>query len=208
VRDIALFGVLPQMTILQPCNPEETRQALAFCVTQACESTMLRLLIGPSPSRIALPEGYRLSLGCGVALSDGTDAVLFAYGPIMLHEALRAAELLRPSGISVKVVNLPWLNRVDPAWLGSVIAGCERLYVMEDHAPVGGLSDHLLGVLVRTQQLDGRMFATLAVEGLPAWGAASEVLRFHGLDAASVARRLQQDCAAARAHPAVPQRVA
>ena len=38
---------------------------------------------------------------------------------------------------------MPWLNRFDPEWLSSEIAPRDHVFVLEDHAPVGGLGDAL-----------------------------------------------------------------
>ena len=108
--------------------------------------------------------------------------MLLAYGPVLLHEALLAAELLAErDGISLRVVNMPWLNRFDSDWLASEIAPFEQLLVLEDHSPVGGLGDAL------RRTLDGRAFNVYGVEGWPACGTPQEALRFHGLDGESLA---------------------
>ena len=52
----------------------------------------------------------------GTVVIDGHDAVLFAYGPVMLNEAMVAAETLQEQNFSLKVINLPWLNRIDEDW--------------------------------------------------------------------------------------------
>jgi transketolase C-terminal domain/subunit len=111
----------------------------------------------------------------------------------MLHEALLASEILRESRFNLKVVNMPWLNRVDTGWLEKVIASCPAIYVVGDHAPVGGLGDSLLNQFVASRLIDGRRFKKLAVEGYPAWGAPQEVLQYHDLDATSLARRILVD---------------
>ena len=65
-----------------------------------------------------------------------------SYGPVMLHEALLAAEQLAESGeLSVRVVAMPWLNRFDAEWLAAEVAPFDHVFVLEDHAPVGGLGD-------------------------------------------------------------------
>ena len=61
----------------------------------------------------------------------------------MLHETLTAAEILRARGVSLAVVDMPWLNRFDGAWLEETVAPFEHLFVVEDHAPVGALGDAL-----------------------------------------------------------------
>jgi transketolase len=94
LRDISLFGALPNCVILEPCNGVETKRALQWCVDEANDSCMMRLVISPSPRTIPLPEDYSFSFGKGTVLQEGNDAVLFSYGPVMLHEALTAAEKL------------------------------------------------------------------------------------------------------------------
>jgi transketolase len=179
LRDISLLAALPSMTIVQPANPEETRGLLRWAVEEAQENVAIRLAIGPSPRRIEAP--VHVAPGRGNVLREGTDALLFAYGPVMLNEALTAAETL---GSRVQVVNMPWLNRIDPAWLGELVEPFDDLFVVEDHAPVGGLGDAL------RRALEGRAVTVCGVEGWPACGTPPEALRFHGLDGASLADRI------------------
>ena len=63
--------------------------------------------------------------------------MIFAYGPVMLNEALVASELLEKENFSLKVVNMPWLNRVDCTWLEQLVAPFPAIYVVDDHSPVG-----------------------------------------------------------------------
>lgn len=192
LRDISLFSSLPNCTVLQPCNSEETRMAVEYSINQSKESVALRFVIGPSPRRITLPSNYALALGKGVALTEGKDAVLFAYGPVMLHEALLANELLSERNFDLKVVNLPWLNRVDKKWFEEMIEPYKFVFVLEDHHPVGALTDHLLNLLSASskQLLAAKYLKSFAVEGWPACGTPQETLKFHQLDGASLAERV------------------
>ncbi len=192
LRDIANLGSLPNCIIVQPGNLAETAMVVTWCVDEATENTAIRLAIGPSPRSITLPESYRLQVGHGVALTQGGDALLFAYGPVMLHEALTAAELLADEGFGLKVVNMPWLNRVDAAWLSETVAPYTDVFVLDDHAPVGGLGDSLLNALEVGGGLEGRRLHKLAVEGYPACGTPAEALRYHGLDGRSLAERVRK----------------
>ena len=178
VRDVSLLGALPNMAIVQPGNAHETQALLRWAVEDATENVAVRLAIGPSPRRIELPD---VDVGKGAVLREGSDALLFAYGPVMLHEALGAAEAL---GGRVQVVNMPWLNRVDSTWLGELAGPFEEIFVLEDHSPVGALGDLLRRVL------PGRTVDVFGVEGWPACGTPLEALRFHGLDASSLADRI------------------
>jgi len=190
IRDISLLGALPNFIIIQPCNAAETRMAVEYCVNEATENCVLRLTIGPSPRIIELPSDYRLRSGCGVTLVDGSDAVLFAYGPVMLNEAMLAAEILATHSFTLQVINIPWLNRVDHNWLAEVTRVHRLIFILEDHAPVGGLGDFLLGTLVTQGLLDRRRFTRFAVEGYPVCGTPTEALRYHSLDGESIAERI------------------
>jgi transketolase len=180
IRDVSLLAALPNMTIVQPANAEETRALVRWAIDESDGDVAIRLAIGPSPRRIELPD-EDLVPGRGTVVADGSDAVLFAYGPVMLHEALTAAERL---GGRVAVVNMPWLNRVDPHWLLELVEPFGELFVLEDHAPVGALGDTLRRVL------NGRPLTVFGVEGWPACGTPVEALRHHGLDGASLADRI------------------
>jgi transketolase len=178
IRDISLLAALPNMTIVHPGNAEETKALLKWAVEEADGNAALRLAIGPSPRRLELPA---VQPGCGAVVREGTQALLFAYGPVMLHEALSAAELI---GNQLQVVNMPWLNRVDPGWLHELVEPFDELFVLEDHAPVGALGDTL------RRELGNRQVRVFGVEGWPACGTPTEALRFHRLDAHSLAERI------------------
>ncbi len=181
IRDISLLGALPNVTIVQPANAAETRALLRWAVEQAGENVALRLAIGPSPRRIEL-DG-EVERGRGQRLRDGADAVLFAYGPVMLHEALIAAELLEDDGLALAVVSMPWLNRLDLEWLTDEVAQYPNVFVLDDHSPIGALGDGLRRAL-------GGHITVFGVEGWPACGTPEEALRHHGLDGASLAMRI------------------
>jgi transketolase len=183
IRDISLLGALPDVTIVQPASWDEATALVRWAVLEAEETVAVRLVIGPSPRRLDL--GRLPGVGRGTVLRDGADLVLLSYGPVMLHEALVAAELLAGRhAVSARVVAMPWLNRFDPDWLTSEVAVYEHIVVLEDHAPVGGLGDAL------RRALPGRIVTVFGVEGWPACGTPDEALRFHGLDGASLAPRI------------------
>ena len=190
VRDISLLGALPSIEILQPCNAAETRMVVNYCVNEAENSCMIRLIIGPSPRIIQLPCEYNLTKGKGITIKDGSDAVLFTYGPVMLHEALVAAEILDKRKFSLKVVNIPWLNIIDPSWLKQIMNGLSFVIVLEDHSPFGGVSDTILRTALKHNLMEEKRFDVFGIEGSPAWGRPWEALRHHGVDGESIAARI------------------
>jgi transketolase len=191
LRDIALVSSLPNMTLLQPGTPAEAQMVLEYTVHESQENCLIRLVIGPSPRHIELPADYRLIFGQGVSLTHGDDGVLFAYGPVMLHEALSAAETLQERGFSLQVINMPWLNRADDAWLARILVPHRKIFVLEDHCTVGGLADFLMPRIQQQGLLEGRSFNKFGVDGYPACGTPAEALCHHRLDGLSLANRIE-----------------
>jgi len=183
VRDVSLLGALPGITIVQPANADETGALLRWAVEEADGNVAIRLAIGPSPRRIELP-GHGLEWGRAALLREGSDAILFAYGPVLLHEALLASERLAEDGFGLAVANMPWLNVVDAEWLAEIVEPHRHVLVLEDHAPVGALGDTL------RRALRAHEVTVFGVEGWPACGTPLEALRHHGLDGASLADRI------------------
>jgi transketolase len=183
IRDISLLAALPNVTIVQPTNAAETRALVRWAVQDAEESVAIRLAIGPSPRRIELAG--EPAFGRGTVLFDGDGPPLLAYGPVMTHEALVAAETLARRGVSLRVIAMPWLNRFDADWLADELALREDVFVLEDHAPVGALADAL------RRSLEGIRVTAFGVEGWPVCGTPPEALRAHGLNGASLAVRIE-----------------
>jgi transketolase len=188
VRDISAIGSMPGLTAIQPCNELETRHALRWAVEQNPGSSYLRLTTIPCALPFALPDDYSLQPGCGTWLRPGRDGVIIGYGPVMLAEAFRAAESLLARGRSLGVVNLPWLNRVDPDWLAATLRGHSRLFLIEDHYPQLGQSAFVTQALCTAGiSIKTRIYG---VDELPVCGQNDEVLEHHGLSAARLAERI------------------
>jgi transketolase len=188
LRDVSLLGALPDVLVVQPANGAEARALARWAVEDADESVAIRLAIGPSPR--SLPLDGTPTPGRGTTIRAGDDALLVAYGPVMLAEALGAAELLADRGVELAVVAMPWLNRVDAEWAAALVEPYAEVHVLEDHAPVGALGDAVLRALQPAGVLDGRPLHVVGVEGWPACGTPSEALAHHGLDARSLAARI------------------
>jgi transketolase len=186
VRDASLLAALPDVTVVHPASADETRALTTWAVEQAPGTVAIRLAIGPSPRRLELGDGVQV--GRGTTLREGTDALVVSYGPVMLHEALVAAER---ADASLQVVAMPWLNRVDRDWLAEMVESFSDVFVVEDHAPVGALGDALLRELAAASLLDDRTLHVYGVEGWPACGTPPEALRAHRLDGASLAERIE-----------------
>lgn len=185
VRDISALTGVPGLTLFQPSCEREVGMALDWAVNENPQSAYLRLVSIPVEIPFELPFDYHLVPGQGVVLRDGADAVLFAYGPVMLAQAWKAAEELKESlGLDLRVVNQPWLNRIDGEWLAAMVDG-RPVFTLDDHYVDGGMGTMLAAQLAVNG--GGGPMVRLGMSDVPACGTNDEVLRHHGLDAQGIA---------------------
>jgi transketolase len=191
VRDISALAAVPGLTLISPGSAAEVQAALEWCVAGTDESSVLRLESVPCEVPYRVPAGYRLSQGIGVELRPGSDAVFIGYGPVLLSEAFRAAEALERDGLSVAVVNLPWLNRVDPDWLARTVIDRRHVFALDNHLATGGQGQMLAATLATLGLEAPPRMHLCGVAGIPVCGTNREVLRAHRLDAESLAERVK-----------------
>ena len=198
VRDIASLGGIPGLMLFEPCNEAETRQGTHYCLSQVESSCYIRLSSIPYSVPFSLPDEYSVELGKGVALTKGEDAVLFGYGSIMLSEAYVASKLLLSKGISVRVINMPWLNTVDMEWLRQTVEQYNIIFTLDNHYIHGGQGDFLLSKIGNLKLGKPLYVEQFGLDGLPACGTNAEVLQYHGLDARSMSGKIETFISAIR----------
>ncbi len=188
VRDIASLSGVPGMVMVEPSSPEEVAPLLRWCAFDHDRSAYMRLVSIPFEPAFKLPADYRPEPGRGVSVRAGKDAMLISYGPLMLNQAMQAAELLAGMGIALEVINLPWLNRVDAGWLDEAIGGRSHVFTLDNHYVEGGQGRMVAAAVASLGR--GTRVQCFGVESVPVSGANDEVLRHHGLDAQSLAEAM------------------
>ena len=144
LEDIAAMRAIPNMTILNPCDANETRA----CVEAAIEHE------GPVYLRLGRPNlenitaewpGYSFRLGKGIVMQEGEDAAIIATG-LMVHEAVKAAAKLAEENIHVRLINMPTIKPLDEE-IVLYAAATGLVVTAEEHNIHGGLGDAVAQVL-------------------------------------------------------------
>ncbi len=188
VRDIAALGGVPGLTMVEPSCVAAVAPLVDFCLSDQVRSAYIRLVSIPCSIPYAYDEGWSPRLGEGVLLRPGGDLVVIGYGPVLLTEAWHAAETLAGEGISVQIVDMPWLNQVDADWLASVV-GDRSVVTLDNHYSGNGQGEMIGATLA--QKGHGAGVTTIGVDEIPVSGTNAEVLRHHKLDRASLAERFR-----------------
>ena len=143
IEDIAIYRALPNMIVIQPCDYIETKKAVHALVKYKGPSFM-RLLRNPLP--IIHDDKYKFEIGKGEILRKGKDAVIFATGT-MVHESLKAAEILKKEKINVYVVNIHTIKPIDEKLIITLAKKTNCVITAEDHNIIGGLGGAVAEVL-------------------------------------------------------------
>jgi transketolase len=187
VRDIASLSAIPDLVAIEPSCEEEVSPLLEWCVETGVGPCYLRInslawVVSYQHREMNMPV-----LGRGQVLKPGRGVAVITHGPAMLTSAFSAAEgVEREKGATVRIINLPWLNRIDDEWLKSALADCVHAVCLEDHYEVGGQADFI----ERALNLSGLniQLTRIGLKGIPAGGTNVEVLANEGLDGPGVAR--------------------
>jgi len=186
VRDISAIGSVPRLVAIEPCSEREARLAIRWAVEENGASTYLRFVNVPLDLPYTLPDSYSLRVGRGVTLRAGEDVALVGYGPLLMSQAWRAADLLAAEGVSAAVIDLPWLNRIDDTWVADTLARFPAIVTLDNHYLTLGQGVMVAAALARAGvRADVR---SIGLTDVPACGNNAEVLAHHGLDADSIAR--------------------
>ncbi len=191
VRDISALGGVPGLVLVEPSSEAELEAVYDVLVNRVEESSYLRIVSVKWPMPFDYPVDHRQDVGKGWVVREGTDATVFAYGPWLLANAFEAAnELERTAGISIRLVNLPWLNRVDPAWLAQTIGGRRTVVTLDNHYLRGGQGEMVAAAVAALGLEPAVAVTSIGVTELPECGTNDEVLAYHGLDVAGLIRQI------------------
>ena len=193
VRDISALGAVPNLLLAEPCLEAEVEALVDYLVNTAPESAYLRLVSVKWPMPFAYPADQRVEAGKGWIVRDGADAVMFGYGPWPLANAYAAVdEIEKTMGLSVRLVNLPWLNRVDRAWLTEVIGHRRAIVTLDNHYVHGGQGQMVAAAVAALGLEPSARVTSVGVTSLPECGDNDPVLAHHGLDVDGLVRHLRQ----------------
>ena len=179
IEDLALMRVIPGMTVICPCDANETKKA----VRAAAEMDgPVYLRLARSASHV-FEEEMPFEIGKANVLRDGEDGVIFAIG-LMVKPALDAADALLQEGKKIAVVNVHTLKPLDEQTILTYANKCKKVLTIEEHSVIGGLGDAVASTLVDNGSFQFRKLGVQDVFGQS--GSASALLEEYGLSDAQI----------------------
>ncbi|MCH1543875.1 MAG: transketolase family protein [Bacteroidia bacterium] len=155
LEDIGLMKMLPGMTVINPCDYNQTKQAtLAIADHQG----PVYLRFGRPKWPVFISEDTPFVIGKALMLNEGTDVSIFATGH-MVWKAIEAGQQLAEKGISAEIINIHTIKPLDEE---AVIASAKKtgcVVTAEEHQMNGGLGDSIAQLLSRTMPTPLEMVA-------------------------------------------------
>ena len=184
-EDLALMRVVPNMTVLVPCDPIEMAKAVHAAVK----------IDGPVYLRVARPVVSNITsvetpfeVGKAVLLRDGNDVALVSTG-LMSERALQASALLEAEGISAAVLHV---HSIKPFDVEAVVTLANRVRGMvscEEHSVIGGLYSCVSEALVGNVEKGYRLEPVALMDVFGRSGKPEDLFSFYHLTAQDIAKK-------------------
>lgn len=146
LEDIGMMRVLPNMTVISPCDATQTRLATIAAIEQCKGPVYIRF------GREAMPdftsENMGFEIGKSQMLKAGNDLSIIATGH-MVWEALRAADILETSGIHARVINMHTIKPIDKDVIIRAARETGAIVTAEEHQINTGLGSAVAEVVVQ-----------------------------------------------------------
>lgn len=143
-EDLALMRVIPDITIVAPCD----NVSLAALLPQvAYQKGCAYIRIDRKSSPVLYDENESFELGKAKVIQDGDDLTIIASGIVMVPEAIGAAEKLKKEGISAAVIDMHTIKPIDSETILEYAAKTGLIVTCENHQIIGGLGSAVAEVL-------------------------------------------------------------
>lgn len=181
IEDIAVMRALPNLTVIQPCDGRETKQAVKAIIDY---DGPVYLRLGRLPVEDIYDNSYEFAWGKGVQLKDGCDVTIIATG-LMVGSALEAYEMLKAQGILARVINIHTIKPIDREIIVKAAKETGAVVTTEEHTIIGGLGSAVCEVLSEEYPVPVKRIGIEDKFGKS--GKPNELLKLYGLTAEDIA---------------------
>ncbi len=186
LEDIGLMKMLPGMTVISPCDYNQTKAA-TIAIADYVGPVYLRFG-RPKVPNFTSPE-KTFQIGKADILTEGSDVTIIANGHLV-WEALEAYNYLIANGISAEVINFSTIKPLDIKTLLKSVSKTGKVVTAEEHQRNGGLGDSISQALSLNNPCPIEMVAvndSFGESGEPA-----QLLKKYGLDAENIIKAVNK----------------
>jgi transketolase len=186
LEDIGLMKMLPGMTVINPCDYNQTKAA-TLAIADFHGPVYLRF--GRPVVPIFTAPDQKFEIGKAWMVNEGKDVSIFATGHLV-WEAILAGEKLAEMGIDAEIINIHTIKPLDEEAILKSVAKTRCVVTCEEHNRLGGLGDSVAQVLVKNDPLPQEYVAvndSFGESGTPA-----QLMTKYGLDSQNIIEAVQK----------------
>lgn len=156
LEDIGLMKMLPGMTVINPCDYNQTKAA-TLAIADHYGPVYLRFGRPKVANFTAINQPFEI--GKALLLQEGSDVTIAATGHLV-WEALLAADALKEKGISAEVINIHTIKPLDEQAILRSVRKTRCLVSAEEHNYLGGLGESIARTLAQHEPTSQEFIAT------------------------------------------------
>lgn len=156
LEDAGVLRSLPNLTILNPADGNEYRQA-AKVASEIKGPVYIR--VSRIKARRIFDDEHKLIPGKANVLKDEGDITIIATGTMTLN-ALVAASMLETRGIKARVINMSTLKPIDEETVIDSAKKTKKIVTVEEHSVINGLGAAVAEVVVRNNPVKMKFIGT------------------------------------------------
>jgi len=180
LEDIGLMRMLPGMTVVVPCDYNQTKAAVK--AVAAYEGPVYLRFGRPKVPNFTAPD-QPFEIGKALIYTEGIDVTLIATGHLV-YEALQAADQLLEKGIKAEVINMTTIKPLDKETILASVGKTKCVVTAEEHQLFGGLGEAIAGLLAQNTPYPMEMVAVKDQFGQS--GTPEQLMKHYQLDAAAI----------------------
>lgn len=180
LEDIGLMKMLPGMTVICPCDFNQTKAATMAIAKH--EGPVYLRFGRPKVANFTNPDEPFI-IGKAQLLNEGTDVTIIATGHLV-WKAIEAGNLLEEKGISAEIINIHTIKPLDEEAILRSVSKTGCIVTAEEHQRNGGLGDSVAQVLAMNNPTPQEFVAVNDSFGES--GTPEQLLEKYGLSAANI----------------------
>jgi len=180
LEDIGLMKMLPGMTVINPCDYNQTRAAT---IAAAEMEGPVYLRFGRPVVPVFTAADQVFEIGKAWKVNEGKDVSIFATGHLV-WESIKAGELLAEMGIDAEIINIHTIKPLDEKAVLESVGKTRCVVSAEEHNRLGGLGDSIAQLLIRKDPVPMEYVAV--DDSFGESGTPEELMEKYGLDAAHI----------------------
>lgn len=180
LEDIGLMKMLPGMTVINPCDYNQTKAA-TIAIAEHEGPVYLRFGRPSVPNFTS--DDTPFEIGKAIHLLEGNDVTIIATGHLV-WEALEAAKKLNEEGISAEVINIHTIKPLDEKAILESVGKTGCVVTAEEHNFLGGLGESVARTLALSHPAPQEFVATNDTFGES--GTPAQLMEKYGLNSESI----------------------